>query len=198
METSTKSAITGRQGEAVPFKRDETSCRNGAITGASAAVAEFGRVGRLGASPSFGLRRQARWLKAWRGGDAGNSSHRAPARPEDKPYQAGAVGTRGECMIEANCHNSRTAHANGRPLFGGALAQPACQGCFLRRIRCHRIGRAPDPGKTTAANKSSFRTGARKTPNWPKPPCPSSTKNEDERLLNGCDEHASVCPSCCE
>jgi len=36
--------------------------------GRSAAVAQFGRVGCLGASQSFGLRRQASWLKVWRGG----------------------------------------------------------------------------------------------------------------------------------
>src|ERR1039458_5317421 len=36
--------------------------------GRSAAVAQFGRVGCLGASQSLGLRRQASWLKVWRGG----------------------------------------------------------------------------------------------------------------------------------
>ena len=36
--------------------------------GRSAAVAQFGRVGCLGASQSFCLRRQASWLKVWRGG----------------------------------------------------------------------------------------------------------------------------------
>src|ERR1039458_3303467 len=36
--------------------------------GRSAAVAQFGRVGCLGASQSSGLRRQASWLKVWRGG----------------------------------------------------------------------------------------------------------------------------------
>ena len=46
----------------------KTSCWNGAITGTSAAVAEFGRVGSFGASQSFGLRRQANWLKVWCGG----------------------------------------------------------------------------------------------------------------------------------
>jgi hypothetical protein len=35
--------------------------------GRSAAVAQFGRVGCFGASQSFGLRRQASWLKVWRG-----------------------------------------------------------------------------------------------------------------------------------
>jgi hypothetical protein len=36
--------------------------------GRSAAVAQFGRVGCIGARQSFGLRRQASWLKVWRGG----------------------------------------------------------------------------------------------------------------------------------
>jgi hypothetical protein len=36
--------------------------------GRSAAVAEFGREGCLGASQSFCLRRQASWLKVWGGG----------------------------------------------------------------------------------------------------------------------------------
>ena len=35
--------------------------------GRSAAVAQFGRVGCFGASQSFCLRRQASWLKVWRG-----------------------------------------------------------------------------------------------------------------------------------
>src|ERR1035441_7444563 len=37
-------------------------------TGRSAAVAEFGHAWCPGASQSFGLRRQAIWLKVWRGG----------------------------------------------------------------------------------------------------------------------------------
>jgi len=39
--------------------------------------------------------------------------------------------------------------ARAEPTQGhcGALTQPACQSCFLRRIRCRLIGRAPTPEK---------------------------------------------------
>ena len=41
--------------------------RNGAASRAERSFVPFGRVGCLGAGQSFGLRRQARWLKVWRG-----------------------------------------------------------------------------------------------------------------------------------
>src|ERR1035441_3458883 len=40
----------------------------GATTGAERSGVPFGRVECFGASQSFGLRRQASWLKVWRGG----------------------------------------------------------------------------------------------------------------------------------
>src|ERR1039458_10665028 len=51
--------------------------------GRSAAVAQFGRAGRLGASQSFGLRRQASWLKVWRGGGCNFSATERAHRSEE-------------------------------------------------------------------------------------------------------------------
>ena len=72
---------TLRQGKAVPTVNrllrvtvgcfaivTKPGCRNGAASWAEWSGVPFGRAGRLGASQSSGLRRQARWLKVWRGG----------------------------------------------------------------------------------------------------------------------------------
>jgi len=52
--------------------------------GRSAVVVQFGRVGCLGASQSFGLRRQVSWLKVWRGGGCNfSATERAFSSPRD-------------------------------------------------------------------------------------------------------------------
>ena len=43
-------------------------CRNGAASWPEWSGVPFGRAGCFGASQSFGLRRQASWLKVWLGG----------------------------------------------------------------------------------------------------------------------------------
>jgi hypothetical protein len=75
---------------------------------------------------------------------------------------AGLISPGGLAGVGVRAH----LQARAKPTHGhrGALAQPACQGCFLRRSRGRVTGRAPDARKTGAANKSSSCTGAHKTP----------------------------------
>ena len=58
-----------RSGRAIQFCGvTKLGCRNGAASWAECSGVPFGRAGCLGASQSFGLRRQASWLKVWLGG----------------------------------------------------------------------------------------------------------------------------------
>jgi|SRR5690348_12773748 len=59
----------------------KSGCRNGAVTWAECSGGAGRSRGRPGASQSFGLRRQASWLKVWRGGGCKfNATERAHKR----------------------------------------------------------------------------------------------------------------------
>jgi hypothetical protein len=128
--------------------RDETSRRNGAITGASAAVAEFGRVGCFGASQSFGLRRQASWLKVWRGGGCNfNATERAHKRSRGRVSRnaGGEVWSRlwfcnkiEDLVLKNECHSQRVNFTYRHiPAFDSSNAEVTSSLCPCRRFaRC--------------------------------------------------------------
>src|ERR1039458_5890485 len=101
--------------------------------GRSAAVAQFGRVGCLGASQSFGLRRQASWLKVWRGAgcnfSATERAHKRNGGQVDAEWRRpGLVTTSG---TQQNCTMNITPPKNFTPGRGVATL------CLLSRSEEH-------------------------------------------------------------